>query len=262
MPLPSSYLSTEERTNTTATQSNYFDAKEIEDNATAELIICGEPDDHMVAGWQYFLDKDEEGKSLGCKISRNEPTQEEYVKDCGLAFKVTATKAAVLKQLNQATGRKEEWEALKQLSRPQYFLAFAAYHVERDDFVCMKVAQRSLLSDIEKYLRMEEDYMPITPGGLYNFRLLVEKSVEGEGDNTRTTYGATVRIHRKSEAAQVEEIAKRWEKEKEGMWLPRYFMEKGANNVFDGKPLDAVLPKGMPVTARDEYGSDAELKGF
>lgn len=261
MPLPASYLTSEERDTKSSVTSNYFDAKEIEDNGTAELIICGEPDDHMVAGWQYFLEKDAEGRG-SCKITRTEPTQEEYLVDCGLGYKVTKTKAEVMEIYQNATNRKEEWEALKLLSRPQYFLAFAAYHCERGEFVCVKVAQRSLLQDIEKYLRMEEDYMPIVKGGIYNFRLIVEKSVEGDGDAKRTTYGATVRIHRANEKKEIAAIQDAWEQTKSSMYLPRYFMEKGANNVFDGKPVDSVLPKGMPVTARDEYGAETELKGF
>ena len=261
MPLPSSYLTSEERDTKSSVTSNYFDAKEIEDNGTAELIICGEPDDHMVAGWQYFLEKDAEGRG-GCKITRTEPTQEEYLVDCGLGFKVTKAKAEIVDMIQNATSRKEEWEGLKLLSRPQYFLAFAAYHCERGEFVCVKVAQRSLLQDIEKYLRMEEDYMPISKGGIYNFRLICEKTVEGEGDVKRTSYGATVRIHRASEKKEVAAIQDAWEQTKSSMWLPRYFMPRGENNVFDGKPVDAVLPPGLPAMTRDEYGADKELAKF
>ena len=46
------------------------------------------------------------------------------------------------------------------------------------------------------------------------------------------------------------------------MWLPRYFMERGQNNIFEGKPADASMPAGLPVMARDEYGADEELKAF
>ena len=265
MPLPASYLTSEERDTKTSVTSNYFDAKEIQVNekgvGTADLIICGEPDDHMVCGYQYFLEKNAEGRT-SCKITREEPSREEYLADCGLGFRVTKTKKQIMDIYKKATNRDEEWEALKLLSRPQYFLAFAAYHCEREEFVCVKVHQRSLLADIEKYLRMEEDYMPITKGGIYNFRMIIEKNEEGDGDNKRTTYGATVRIHRTSEEKEIEAIKDAWEQTKSSMYLPRYFMEKGANNVFDGKPVDSVLPKGMPVTASDEYGAETELKGW
>ena len=43
MPLPSSYVTAEQRESKTAITSSYFDAREIEENSSAELIICGEP---------------------------------------------------------------------------------------------------------------------------------------------------------------------------------------------------------------------------
>lgn len=121
----------------------------------------------------------------------------------------------------------------------------------------MKVTQAGLLKDIEKYLRMEEDYMPMSKGGVYNFRLVIEKKVED-----RTSYSATVRIHRKNEKDFIDKLILDWDAYKPTMWLPRYFMERGQNNIFEGKPADASMPAGLPVMARDEYGADEELKGF
>lgn len=255
-PLPSTYITAEKRESKTAVTSSYFDAREIEENSTAEIIICGEPDDHMVAGYFQFGERDADGKQL-TYCTREEPDQETWVKRAGLGYKVTATKEEVLEKIKNATTRPQEWEGLKMLARPQYFLAFAAWHCEREEFICMKVTQAGLLKDIEKYLRMEEDYTTMSPGGVYNFRLVIEKKVED-----RTSYTATVRIHRKTEKELIDKIRVDWEDYKATMWLPRYFMERGQNNIFEGKPADASMPAGLPVMARDEYGADEELKAF
>ena len=256
MPLPSSYVTAEQRESKSAITSSYFDAREIEENSSAELIICGEPDDHMVAGWFQFGERDADGKQM-TYCDREEPSQEVWVPRAGLGYKISTPKEEILEKIKNATSRSEEWDALKQLSRPQYFLAFAAWHCEREEFVCMKVTQAGLLKDIEKYLRMEEDYMPMSAGGVYNFRLVIEKKVE-----ERTSYSATVRIHRKNEKPFIDKLMLDWDAYKSTMWLPRYFMERGQNNIFDGKPADAKMPAGLPVMARDEYGADEELKGF
>lgn len=255
-PLPSTFITAEKRESRTAVTSNYFDAREIEENSTAEIIICGEPDDHMVAGYFQFGERDADGKQL-TYCTREEPDQETWVARAGLGYMEKGPKEDILKEIAAATDRKSEWEGLKKLSRPQYFLAFAAWHCEREEFVCMKVTQAGLLKDIEKYLRMEEDYTTMSPGGVYNFRLVIEKKVED-----RTSYTATVRIHRKTEKDLIDKIRVDWEDYKATMWLPRYFMERGQNNIFEGKPADASMPAGLPVMARDEYGADEELKAF
>jgi hypothetical protein len=255
-PLPSSFISSEERELKSAVTSSYFDAREIEDNSTAEIIICGEPDDHMVAGYFQFGERDEDGKQL-TYCTREEPDQETWVKRAGLGYMEKGPKEDILKEIAAATDRKSEWNALSRLARPQYFLGFAAWHCEREEFVCMKVTQAGLLKDIERYLRMEEDYMPMSKGGVYNFRMVIEKKKED-----RVSYSATVRIHRKNEKPFIDKLILDWDSYKETMWLPRYFMPKGQNNIFEGKPTGATMPAGLPVMARDEYGADEELKGF
>ena len=110
---------------------------------------------------------------------------------------------------------------------------------------------------------MEEDYMPMTPGGIYNCRVnLARLKTPDDSGKDCVSYEVTVRVHRASEKKEVAAIAEAWETAKDGMWLPRYFMDKGENNVFDGKPKDAVLPKGLPAMTRDEFGADKELAGF
>ena len=76
-PLPSTYITAENRESKTAVTSNYFDAREIEENSTAEIIICGEPDDHMVAGYFQFGERDADGKQL-TYCTREELDQETY----------------------------------------------------------------------------------------------------------------------------------------------------------------------------------------
>jgi len=255
-PLPASFIPAEQRETKSAVTSNYFDAREIEDNGTAEIIICGEPDDHMVAGYFQFGERDSDDRQL-TYCTREEPDQKTWIERAGLGYKVTKTKEEILKEIDAATDRKSEYDALRQLARPQYFLAFAAWHCERKEFVCMKVTQQGLLKDIEKYLRMEDDYMPMSKGGVYNFRLNIEKKVE-----ERTNYSATVRIHRKTEKEFIDKLQLDWDAYKSTMWLPRYFMPRGQNNIFEGKPSDATMPSGLPVMARDEYGADEELAKF
>lgn len=258
MPLPASYITTEEQKSNAPITSNYFSPGDIPDNGSAELIICGEPDDHMVAGWQYFGEKTE-GEKVPCYISREQPPEEEWLPKCGTGYGVEKTKAKVMEELKAATNSNKRFEALKQLSRPTYFLAFAAWHCEREDFVCAKITQIGLRKDIERHLMMAEDYAPMTPGGVYNFRLIAEKIKDGK----RTDYRATVRMHRKSEKEFTDKLQLDWDAAKAGIWLPRYFMESGQNNIFDGKPSEnATLPAGLPAMARDEYGADEELKGF
>ena len=108
----------------------------------------------MVAGWFQFGERDADGKQM-TYCDREEPPQDVWVPRAGLGYKVSTPKEEVLEKIKNATSRSEEWEGLKMLSRPQYFLAFAAWHCEREEFVCMKVTQAGLLKDIEKYLRME-----------------------------------------------------------------------------------------------------------
>lgn len=256
MPLPSGYVTTEDRQSANETKSPYFSASDIEENTTAELIICGEPDDHMIAGWLYWTED-------GPAISRTEPDQAEWIANAKPAYGITKTKEEILDIINNATNKKEEWEGIKLLDRRKYFLAFAAYHVEREEFVCVKVEQSTILKPLESYLAMEEDYMPITKDGIYNCRVLIaKKAAPDESGKKRISYEVTVRVHRPAEKKEVQAIQAEWEKTKDGMWLPRYFMAKGENNVFEGKPVGGALPAGLPTTARDEYGAETELKGF
>ena len=256
MPLPSGYVTTAEAESKTEIKSNYFSATDIEAGETAELIICGEPDDHMVGGWQFWTED-------GPVITRTEPDEAEWIAKARPGYNVTQTKEQILEMLNNATNHKEKWEAKKLLDRRSRFLAFAAYHVAREDFVVCKFYQTSILKPLESYLQMEEDYTNITPGGIYNCRVLLTKTVSpDEKGKDRVGYAVTVRTHRPKEGDQVKAIAKAWDAAKDGIWLPRYYMAKGENNVFDGKPIDGVMPPGMPLTAQDSYGADEELKGF
>lgn len=256
MPLPTGYVTTTERQTSSEIKSNYFSASDIEDNSSAELIICGEPDDHMIAGWLYWSEE-------GPVISRTEPNQEDWLATAKPGYGVKETKEEILAIINNATNRKEEWLGLKLLDRRKYFLAFAAYHAERGEFVCVKVEQATILKPLESYLAMEEDYMPMTKGGVYNCRVIISKTVgPDESGKNRTSYDVTVRPHRPAEKKEVIGVEAAWEEAKGSIWLPRYFMAKGENNVFEGKPADAVLPAGLPTTARDEYGADKELAAF
>ena len=256
MPLPSGYVTTAEAEAKTEIKSNYFSASDIEANETAELIICGEPDDHMVGGFQFWTEE-------GPHITRTEPDQAEWIAKARPGYGVSQTKEEILDIINKATNRKEEWAGLQLLDRRSRFLAFAAYHVGRKNFVCAKFNQTSILKPLESYLQMEEDYMNIEPGGIYNCRVLIAKTVApDEKGKDRVSYAVTVRTHRPKEAEEVATISKAWDAAKDGMWLPRYYMPKGENNVFEGKPVDGVMPPGMPLTAQDSYGADEELKGF
>lgn len=252
MPLPSNYISTAERETSSEIKSNYWSPSDIQKNETDELILCGVPDDHMIAGWQFWSED-------GPNITRTEPTQEEWIKLAKPGYGVKETKEQILDIINNATNRKEEWAGLKLLDRRTYFLAFAAYHCERGEFICAKISQSTILKPLEGYLRMEEDYMPMSEGGVYNFRLGITKVV---GEENRLSYQVTVRPHRAAEKKEIAGVQTAWEEAKAGMWLPRYFMAKGENNVFDGKPADPVMPAGLPVMTRDDYGADQELKGF
>jgi len=257
MPLPSGYVTTAElETKQDEIKSNYWRPAEIADNETDELIICGEPDDHMIGGWQFWSED-------GPIISRTEPDQAEWIAKAKPGYKVTQTKEEILEIINSATNRKSEWEGLKLLDRKTRFLAFAAYHIGREDFVCVQITQSSILKPLEGYLRMTQDFTNMTPGGIYNFRLGLTKNLAtSDSGKEIPAYQVTVRPHRSSEKAEVKAIAEAWEDAKDGMWLPRYYMPRGENNVFDGKPIDGVIPPGLPVTAQDEYGADSELKGF
>ena len=257
MPLPSGYVTTAELdAKADEIKSSYWRASDINDNETDELIICGEPDDHMIGGWQFWTEE-------GPAITRTEPDQAEWIAKAKPGFGVKETKEEILEIINKATNRKEEWAGLKLLDRKTRFLAFAAYHVGREDFVCVQITQASILKPLEGYLQMEEDYMPMSPGGIYNFRLGITKTmVPDEVGKERVNYQVTVRPHRAGEKDAVKAIAKAWAAAKDGMWLPRYYMAKGENNVFEGKPADAVMPAGLPVTTQDDYGADSELKGF
>lgn len=256
MPLPTGYVTTAERQTSSEIKSNYFAPNDIEDNGSAELILCGVPDDHMIAGWIYWSED-------GPMISRTEPDQAEWIANAKPSWGVKETKEQILEIINNATNKKQEWEGLKLLDRKKYFLAFAAYHCEREEFVCVKIDQSTILKPLEAYLQMEEDYMPMTPGGIYNCRVnLARLKTPDDSGKDRVSYEVTVRVHRASEKKEVAAIAEAWETAKDGMWLPRYFMDKGENNVFDGKPKDAVLPKGLPAMTRDEFGADKELAGF
>jgi len=258
MPLPSGYVTTAEaEAQKEEIKSNYFSATDIAANSTDELIICGEPDDHMVGGYQFWTEND------GPIITRNEPDRDEWIAKARPGFGVKETKEQILEMIDNATNRSQEWEGLKLLDRRSRFLAFAAYHCGRKDFVCAKFNQTSILKPLEGYLQMDEDYMNIVPGGIYNCRVAITKTVAPDDKGKdRTNYSVTVRPHRPKEKDEVRAIAEAWEGAKDGIWLPRYYMPKGENNVFDGKPIDGVLPPGMPLTAQDDYGADSELKGF
>ena len=256
MPLPSGYVTTAEAEAKTEIKSNYYSPSDIEANSTDELIICGEPDDHMIGGYQFWTED-------GPVITRAEPDRDEWIARARPGYGVKETKEQILEIINKATNRKEEWEGLKLLDRRTRFLAFAAYHVGRQDFVCCKFTQTSILKPLEGYLQMDEDYMPISKGGIYNCRVAITKTVApDDSGKDRTNYSVTVRPHRPKEKDEVKAIAEEWENTKDGMWLPRYYMPKGENNVFEGKPIDGVMPPGMPLTAQDSYGADSELNSF
>lgn len=257
MPLPSNYVTTEEAKEARKSEikSGYWAAGDIPKNGSTELIICGEPDDHMVGGWMYWTED-------GPLYNRTYPTDEEWLSNakCSLNAPKDCTKEDVLKELEAAKNSNQRKEALDKLEYRRRFLAFAAFLPERDDFVVACITQASILKPLEEYLQMEEDYMNITPGGLYNFRAVINKKVtDMGGKREKTDYSVAVRTHRAKEADEVKELSQRWEETKSSIYLPRYFMERGNNNVFEGKPDGAVMPPGLPVTAKDSYGADTEL---
>ena len=257
MPLPSNYVTTEQaqEARKSKIKSGYWGASDIPKNGSTELIICGEPDDHMVGGWLYWTE-------AGPLYSRTEPSEEEWLSKTKVSRYAPegTTKENVLQELEAAKNFQQKRDALDKLDHLSRFLAFAAYLPERDDFVVVCITQSSILKPLEEYLQMEEDYMNITPGGLYNFRAVINKKVTDLGvKGEKTDYSVAVRTHRAKEADEVKAISQRWEETKSSIYLPRYFMERGNNNVFEGKPDGAVMPPGLPVTAKDSYGADTEL---
>ena len=265
MPLPSNYITTEQvqEARKSKIKSGYWGASDIPKNGATELIICGEPDDHMVGGYVYWID---DGTGKGVPLySRTEPSEEEWLSKTKVSRFAPegTTKENVLRDLEAAKNFQQKKEALDKLDSVSRFLAFAAYLPERDDFVVVCLTQASILNPLERALGMEEDYTNITPGGLYNFRAMINKQITDSGTKKeKTNYSVDVRVHRAKEADEVKAISARWEETKGSIYLPRYFMEHGNNNVFEGKPDGAVMPPGLPVTAKDSYGADTELASF
>ena len=259
MPLPSNYVTTEQaqEARKLKIKSGYWGASDIPKNGSTELIICGEPDDHMVGGYVYWTD-DGTGKGIPL-YSRTEPSDEEWLSKTKVSRYAPegTTKEKVLQELEAAKNFEQKKVALDKLDHKSRFLAFAAYLPERDDFVVACLTQQSILDPIERALGMEEDYLNIAPGGLYNFRAVINKQVTDK--KPTPNYSVDVRVHRAKEADEVKDVSKRWEQTKDSIYLPRYFMEHGNNNVFEGKPDGAVMPPGLPVTAKDSYGADTEL---
>ena len=257
MPLPSNYVTTEQaqEARKSKIKSGYWGASDIPKNGSTELIICGEPDDHMVGGWLYWTE-------AGPLYSRTEPSEEEWLSKTKVSRFAPegTTKENVLRDLEAAKNFQQKKEALDKLDSVSRFLAFAAYLPERDDFVVVCLTQQSILNPLERALGMEEDYLNITPGGLYNFRAVINKQVNDK--KPTPNYSVDIRVHRAKEADEVKDVSKRWEQTKDSIYLPRYFMEPGNNNVFEGKPDGAVMPPGLPVTAKDSYGADTELASF
>ena len=254
MPLPSNYVTTEQaqEARKSKIKSGYWGASDIPKNGSTELIICGEPDDHMVGGWLYWTE-------AGPLYSRTEPSEEEWLSKTKVSRYAPegTTKENVLQELEAAKNFQQKRDALDKLDHLSRFLAFAAYLPERDDFVVVCLTQQSILNPLERALGMEEDYLNITPGGLYNFRAVINKQVNDK--KPTPNYSVDIRVHRAKEADEVKDVSKRWEQTKDSIYLPRYFMEPGNNNVFEGKPDGAVMPPGLPVTAKDSYGADTEL---
>ena len=256
MPLPTNFASPEEvkRLTQGAVKSGYWTTKDIPDNGSAEMILCGEPDDHMVGGFNYWKAEDP------C-YTREWPSDEEWLNTAGPGYdakkKFNMTREDILKKIKEAPNTDARNKALGLFDKRKQFLAFAAYSIERDDFIVVCLVQPTIITPLGRYLSMTKDYKNITKGGVYNFRLQVDKVVKD-----KTSYEISVRVHRAEEADQVKDISKRWEQTKDSIYLPRYFMEPGNNNVFDGKPDGAVVPPGLPVTAKDSYGADTELASF
>jgi len=257
MPLPSNYVTTEQaqEARKSKIKSGYWGASDIPKNGSTELIICGEPDDHMVGGWLYWTE-------AGPLYSRTEPSEEEWLSKTKVSRYAPegTTKENVLQELEAAKNFQQKRDALDKLDHLSRFLAFAAYLPERDDFVVVCLTQQSILNPLERALGMEEDYLNITPGGLYNFRAVINKQVNDK--KPTPNYSVDIRVHRAKEADEVKDVSKRWEQTKDSIYLPRYFMEPGNNNVFEGKPDGAVMPPGLPVTAKDSYGADTELSSY
>ena len=104
MPLPTGYVTTAERQTSSEIKSNYFAPNDIEDNGSAELILCGVPDDHMIAGWIYWSED-------GPMISRTEPDQAEWIANAKPSWGVKETKEQILEIINNATNKNKSGKA-------------------------------------------------------------------------------------------------------------------------------------------------------
>ena len=123
--------------------------------------------------------------------------------------------------------------------KPRRFLAWVATSAARGRLEVLFIEQKSLREQLTEILQEIDDYT-WTEDGLANFSIKISR----KGTGLETSYSILPKVRKVPD-----KIAKQWDKEKETIWLPNFFVGK---DPFDGKQTDE---KGLPAGGTDRLGS-------
>lgn len=197
----------------------YLDPSKLEDGDTINVRPCGTfASGHLICGYEYFSETQK-------KPRRFADFPEDYLEDIGLSYAGRIEK----------TGEKDT---------PKYFMAMVVLSKETNQFMVLNVPQLKLRGQLERIFAIE-DYQ-------YEGDLIAPYylAINRTGIKTDTVYSATPALKPASP-----EAIERWEKARDGIWLPALF--DGAD-PFAGRPATPkgkAKPKGQPPEATDALGA-------
>ena len=219
---PSNYIASNEKDpDAPRPATRYFNAKDLKEGESITLRLCGTPDNHAIAGYQYF--------TMEGKPRRFPKFPVNYLEDIGLSYEA------------RKSGGDEKAE-------PTYFLAWACQVRGEEGFKIWDISQFGIRETVEKILKME-DY-DIEPGEMANFYLTIDKSKV----NNKVSYSVVPTLKVASKEDQ-----EAWRAARGEIFLPALF-EGGDPFKGQPSDGGQKSRPQMPITARDELGADKELE--
>lgn len=223
--LPPELLETPKDRIETKEPQPYWKPSTLKDGDSEEfrLLGCYETG-HAIMGWQYASEAagpDGELKFNGYVVTRSHPG--------------TPTDLARETDWSKPDRPKIDGSYVK----PRRFLAWVATSAARERLEVLFIEQKSLREQLTEILQEDEDYT-WTEEGLANFSIKISR----KGSGLETSYSILPKVRKVPD-----KIKKKWETEKESIWLPNFFEGK---DPFDGRQTDE---KGLPAGGVDKRGS-------
>lgn len=223
--LPPELLETPKDRIETKEPQPYWKPSTLKDGDSEEfrLLGCYETG-HAIMGWQYASEAagpDGELKFNGYVVTRSHP----------------GTPSDLARETDWSKPDRPKIDG--SYVKPRRFLAWVATSATRERLEVLFIEQKSLREQLTEILQEDEDYT-WTEDGLANFSIKISR----KGTGLETSYSILPKVRKVPD-----KIKKKWESEKESIWLPNFFEGK---DPFDGRQTDQ---KGLPAGGVDKRGS-------